>query len=136
MQPKNFCKPFENDLESLLSDIHNDIKWSADLRAALIEICEANIRYTMPQAFINFRWLSIYDCTVDFQRMFAPLSLFYFAFLYKEVKREFLHIIVKIYKNLNVSESARDTVRNVQATLASQNLTQGQDCKSRILLSS
>lgn len=131
---KMFCKPFENYLESLLSDIHNDIKWSADLRVALTEISEAlNIKYTMPQVFISFRWLSIYGCTVDFQRMFAPLTLFYFAFLSKEEKREFLHIIVKIYKNLNVSESARDRIKNIQAALASKNLTQqGKDRKIRI----
>lgn len=121
-------------LESLLIDIHNDLKWSPDLREALTEICDVvNIKYTMPQSFISFRWLSVYDCTVDLQRMFAPLTLLYFSFLPKEEKREFLHIIVKIYKNLNVSEHGKDVIRALQKNLATKNMTeQGKNRKERI----
>lgn len=58
---KQFCKPFGLHLESLFTDIHNDFKWSPDLRAALMEICEVlNIKYTMSQNYISFRLLSVY----------------------------------------------------------------------------
>lgn len=68
--------------EQLASDIHNDLKWSPDLRAALSEICQVlNVKYTFPAGFISFRWLSAYDAALDLNRLLDALILFYFSFL-------------------------------------------------------
>ncbi|GBM81714.1 hypothetical protein AVEN_92835-1 [Araneus ventricosus] len=91
---KLFCKPFGLHLESLFTDIHNDFKWSPDLRAALMEICEIlNIKYTMPQNYISFRWLSVYVVAQDFSRMISALTLFYFSFLSRSEKTNFLPVV-------------------------------------------
>jgi len=48
---KNFCKHFDHELEKLYTDIHNDHKWSADLRSWLQEVCELlEIKFTAQMA--------------------------------------------------------------------------------------
>ncbi|GBM18111.1 hypothetical protein AVEN_75529-1 [Araneus ventricosus] len=59
---KQFSKSFGMFVESLCTDIHNDLKWSPGLHAIFSEICCAlKVKCTMPQAFVSFRWLSLYD---------------------------------------------------------------------------
>ncbi|GBL77986.1 hypothetical protein AVEN_143306-1 [Araneus ventricosus] len=63
---KQFPKPFGMQVECLCTDIRNYLKWSPDLRAIFSEICCAlKVKCTMPQTFVSFRWLSIYDATQD-----------------------------------------------------------------------
>ena len=48
---KQFCKPFDKYVERLFNDLHNDMKWSPDLREALSTICELiGISFTMTQS--------------------------------------------------------------------------------------
>ncbi|GBO16601.1 hypothetical protein AVEN_5364-1, partial [Araneus ventricosus] len=131
---KLFCKPFGLHLESLFTDIHNDFKWSPDLRAALMEICEVlNIKYTMPQNYISFRWLSVYVVAQDFSRMISALTLFYFSFLSRSEKTNFLPVVINIYKLHNVTEAGKEFIHKMHSRLAEKNMTQaGKDRKSRI----
>lgn len=131
---KQFCKPFNNHLESLFSDVHNDFKWSPDLRAALMDICEAlHLQFTMPENYVSFRWLSVYNVAQDFSRMLDAFMVFYFSFLETSEKLEFLHLIVKIYKSCGVTEAGRKRIRKIQKTLAAKNMTEaGKQRKSRI----
>lgn len=70
---KQFCKPFSKNLENLISDIHNDLKWSPDLRAVLNLIYDIlNIKYTMPQNFIPFRcylFMMLHRICLDYLRL-------------------------------------------------------------------
>ena len=51
---KKFCAPFNKHVEKLFSDLHNDFKWSPDLKETLAEICEMmGISLTMPERFIE-----------------------------------------------------------------------------------
>lgn len=131
---KQFCKPFNGYLESLFQDIFNDFKWSPDLRAALKEICEIlNVSFTVPQNYIAFRWLSVYDVSQDFSRMFHALLIFYFSFLKRQDKLDFLHEVVKVYRHYKISKNSRDRIHMLQVTLASKKLTEpGKERKSRI----
>lgn len=131
---KKFCKPFDHYLESLFADIHNDLKYSPDMRAALAELCDTiGVKFTMPQCFVSYRWLSAYDCAVDLKRLIGPLTLFYFSFLSKQEKRDFLHIIVKVYKNYNINDLSRDSIRNLQQKIGEKNMTElGIQRKTRI----
>ncbi|GBL78396.1 hypothetical protein AVEN_254150-1 [Araneus ventricosus] len=131
---KLFCKPFGLHLESLFTDIHNDFKWSPDLRAALMEICEVlNNKYTMPQNYISFRWLSVYVVAQDFSRMISALTLFYFSFLSRSEKTNFLPVVINIYKLHNVTEAGKEFIHKMHSRLAEKNMTQaGKDRKSRI----
>lgn len=46
---KHFWQPFDGTVEALFRDIHNDKKWSPDLRDALSSICECmSVKYTAP----------------------------------------------------------------------------------------
>ena len=105
---KQFCKPFDNwaeylqsdihndvkwspDLcQYLQSDIHNDVKWSPDLRQYLEEICSIlGIKFTMPQRFLDHRWLSCYDeCSSNIVMMDA-FHIFYYSFLEPDDKALF-----------------------------------------------
>lgn len=115
---KAFCKPFSKCLENLITDIHSDFKWSPDLSAIFSLICEIlNIKYTMPQNFISFRWLSIYDAARDLSRIFNVLVVFYFSFLSSLKRMEYLHIVVKNFKQNKLSEEGKNKIRNLQASL-------------------
>ena len=53
---KKFCSPFKYIAENLFKDLHNDFKWSPDLRDVLAELCSMmNISFTMPERFISHR---------------------------------------------------------------------------------
>lgn len=78
----------------------------------------------MPQAFISFRWLSVYDCTSDLQYTFAPINSVVFFLFIKEDNCGFWHIIVKIFNSLNVSDDASDVICNIQETLSNKLMTE------------
>lgn len=131
---KQFSKPFGMHVESLCIDICNDLKWSPDLRAIFSEICCAlKVKCTMPQAFVSFRWLSLYDCARDLLRLLGALTVFYFSFLSALDSSQFLHIVVSLYKTCDVKDSAKDHIRNLQKILKEKALTQaGKERKERI----
>ncbi|GBM46665.1 hypothetical protein AVEN_261046-1 [Araneus ventricosus] len=132
---KQFSIPFEMHVESLCTDIHNDLKWSPDMRAIFSEVCSAlKVKCTMPQTFISFRWLSVYDAAQDLLRLLGALTVFYYSFLCTSEKSQFLHILISIYKASDVSNAAREHIRHLQRTLSDKALTQvGQDRKNRIV---
>lgn len=111
---KAFCKPFDWFLEQLLNDLFNDMKWSPDLREMYQEICEIlGIKYSIPQRFVSHRWLSVYDVTVDTNRLFDAATVFYFPMLMKEEHRQHLPTVVEIYKRLNVSEASKERIQKI-----------------------
>lgn len=81
----------------------------------------------------SIRWLSIYDVAQDFSRLFGAFLLFYFCFLEPSEKGVFLHIVIKIYKDLNVNKTGRDCIRKLHNELTEKHLTAaGKERKSRI----
>lgn len=111
-------------VEQLASDTHNDLKWFPDLRAAISEICQVlKVKYTFPEGFISFRWLSAYDAALDLNRLLDALIIFYFSFLDKLDKNVLLHQVIRIYKKHNTSKKSKDHIRGIQALLSSKNLT-------------
>ncbi|GBO44976.1 hypothetical protein AVEN_173335-1 [Araneus ventricosus] len=131
---KAFCKPFHMYVEKLATDIHNDFKWSPDLRAILSNICDVlNIKYTVPECFITFRWLSAYDVAQDICRLLDALILVYFPFLRPIEKNTYLHVIVRILRNHNLNASSKDYIRELQSVLSAKILTEaGKERKERI----
>lgn len=131
---KEFCKPFGMYIETLLADLHNEFKWSPDLRAALSEICAVlNIKYTTPACFISFRWLSAYDIVLDFCRLFDAFVLFYYSFLRPSEKNTYLHVVISVHQSYKLTEAAKDHIRGMQSVLSTKNLTDaGKSRKERI----
>ena len=132
---KKFSAAFGGHLESLFTDIYNDMKWTADLRDYFEQICElSGVKYTMPERFVSHRWLSAYDVAVDTERLFKAYQVFYFAFLPKSVKRDYIEIVLEVSKSLHISIESSKRIREIRSELASKKLTEdGKNRKQRIV---
>lgn len=112
---KSFCKPFNYFLERLLTDLFTDSKWSPDIREMLQEVCTMlGTKYTMPQRYVSHRWLSVFDVSMDTQRLFDALTVFYFAWIPEDERTPYLPVVVEIYKRLDVSNSSRTRIREIR----------------------
>lgn len=121
---KKFCIPFSMWLESLFKDIYNDIKWSADIKTCLGEICDVlSIKFVSPVSFIAHRWMSCYDAALNFVYLIDALTLLFYAFLSNEDKTVYFSILCTIYRNKNLSSSDRATIKCIQNKLSSKKLT-------------
>ena len=71
---KKFCKPFEKHIVNLWRDIHNDIKFSADIKAALQELCLLlDLPYKKPSEAVPHLWLSAYNVTANNMPLYDAL---------------------------------------------------------------
>ena len=131
---KQFCKPFDNWAEYLQSDIHNDVKWSPDLRQYLEEICSIlGIKFTMPQRFLNHRWLSCYDACSSNMAMMDAFHIFYYSFLEPDDKALFKEPARKILDDRKVSQQGIQRVITIWKELGKKKLTDdGKRRKTRI----
>ena len=132
---KKFCKPFDKFVERLFSDLHNDFKWSPDLKEALREICEMiGLSFTMPDQFIEHRWLSCYDVAVSTLRLIDAYQLFYYGFLPPANKFVYQAVVLQLVRKYGLDTTERDRIKSIQRTLSAKNLTeQGRDRKKRIV---
>jgi len=119
---KQFCKPFENWVEYLQSDIHNDVKWSPDLHQYLEEICMMlGIKFTMPQRFLHHGWLSCYDVCSSNMTMMDAFKAFYYSFLEAGDKALFKEIMMNILVTKNVSPKGVQRVKEILKNLDKRN---------------
>ena len=106
---KRFSKLFNQWIETLLTDVHNDLKWSTDLCELLEEICVIlGVTFTMPQRFVNHRWLSCYNEWEVNVPMIDPLTLFYFAFMNASDQELYKEAMMEILTTRGVSEKGKD----------------------------
>lgn len=94
-----------------------------------------NVKYTIPQKFISFRWLSIYDAAQDFSTLLIVcLVHFYFSFLASSQRMDFLHVIVQFFKQYKVNEEGKNKIRNLQTSLQKKTITEtGRERKLKII---
>ena len=60
-----FCKLFDGFASKLFTEIHNDLKWSEDLKEYFRDVCDIlDIKFTMPARFVSHRLLSVYDISI------------------------------------------------------------------------
>ncbi|KAK9976852.1 hypothetical protein ABG768_018673 [Culter alburnus] len=91
---KKFCSPFEHWVEGLLSDLHTDHRWSADMRDGLREISIIlGIHASRPERYIPHRWLSVLDVSLDTLRLWDAFVIFYYAFLGNEDRATYKDIV-------------------------------------------
>lgn len=131
---KKFCGPFDHWVEYLSSDIHNDMKWSPDLKEYFQELCMLlGVKFTMPERFLNHRWLSCLDVCTNNVAMIDPLRTFYFPFLSKEDQELYRDPAMKILTDRNVSVRGMERVKAIWKALAAKKLTEdGKKRKNRI----
>ena len=71
---KQFCVPFSKHIENLCDNVY--FKWSQDLREHLRDICMIlDITYTIPERYVPPRWLSIYNISMNLDRLWDALVL-------------------------------------------------------------
>ena len=79
---KKFSEPFDKYLENLWCNIHNDVKFSADIKMALNKLCLlVGLHYNKPSQPVAHRWLSIYTTTATNLPMYDALYLLYYSWL-------------------------------------------------------
>ena len=94
---KGFTTPFDQYRERLYTDLHNDHKHSADLKANLSEICDLlGIKFTVPDQFIPHHLLSTYDATFRSMRICNPYIVFYYSFLKEKDRMLYLPVVHEI----------------------------------------
>ncbi|KAK6196348.1 hypothetical protein SNE40_001589 [Patella caerulea] len=131
---KQFCGPFDGWVETLATDLHNDIKWSADLKMNLREICEMlSVPYTTPLRFLSHRWLSCYDVTASNIVMMEAFKVMYYGFMTSEDKAIYKEPIFDIVKERGVSADGKARLKELWETMEKKNMTQdGKNRKQRI----
>lgn len=133
---KKLCCPFERWVESLLSDLHTDHKWSADMKDGLREICSIfGIHFSRPECYIPHRWLSVLDVSLETLRMWDALVMFYYAFLSNEDKCTYKDIVSAILQKREVQGTGRARIKELWKELGdrSKNFTnEGKMRKVRI----
>lgn len=133
---KKLCCPFEHWVESFLSDLHTDHKWSADMKDGLREICSIfGIHFSRPECYIPHRWLSVLDVSLETLRMWDALVMFYYAFLSNEDKCTYKDIVSAILQKREVQETGRARIKELWKELGnrSKNFTnEGKMRKVRI----
>ena len=121
-------------LENLWRDIHNDVKFSADIKMALKELCLLlGLHYNKPSEPVAHRWLSIYTTTATNLPMYDALYLLYYSWLsindkalYKDEKNDIL-------TKSKVNEKAKASINVVLGKMNKKGLTKkGKARKVRI----
>ena len=113
-----FCKPFDGFASKLFTDIHNDLKWSEDLKEYFRDVCEIlDIKFTMPSRFVSHRWLSVYDISISTLRVWDSLQVFYFGFLPGDARVTYQAVVAEILRKRGVTAEGRARIREIQESL-------------------
>ena len=79
---KTFCEPFDKCLENLWRDVHNDVKFSVDIKMALKELCLLlELHYNKPSEPVSHCWLLVYTTTATNLPMYDALHLLHYSWL-------------------------------------------------------
>ncbi|KAG1930781.1 hypothetical protein F2P79_022099 [Pimephales promelas] len=131
---KKLCSPFERWVESLLSDLHTDHKWSADMKDGLREICSIfGIHFSRPECYIPHRWLSVLDVSLETLRMWDALVLFYYAFLSNEDKCTYKDVVSAILQKREVQETGRARIKELWKELGNRSKNFTNEGKMKVL---
>lgn len=132
---KKFCSPFDMWIEKMATDLHNDIKWSPDLKIILCEICEMlSLPYTIPQRFLSHRWLSCYDVSAPNIVMMDAFRVMYYGFMKKADRSLYKTPIQNILTERGVSVNGKLRVKEIWEELANKSMTDdGKNRKQRII---
>nr|XP_047140460.1 uncharacterized protein LOC124815724 [Hydra vulgaris] len=130
---KRFLAPFEKYIEYFCKDVHNDLKWSPDIRNYLSEICGyLGVNYRMPPDHIDHRWLSTFDAIECNMALFPALSVLYFFWLKKEEQTIYMDDYEKLTENL--SNGVKKRIYSIGAKCKKKSLTEaGKERKKRIV---
>lgn len=129
---KKLCDQFDGSTERLFKDIHTDFQYSTEIRDVLSRLCLAiSLKFTMPDNFIKWRWLSNYNVSVSTLRMWDAYILFYFAYLDNEDQALYKYLVTNIYEQRNVSTDAQALISQLHKQIAAKKKSMTEDGKKR-----
>ena len=127
---KSFATNFGKHVEKLISDVHNDCKWSGDILDALRDVCLITGEdYHKPPERTDHRWLSTYDCGVILLPMMTSLRILYYSFIPlkatgdKVGKDTYEDDYEKLLKEKDVDERGRAAIKEISKSMAKKNMT-------------
>lgn len=115
---KGFCAAFQNHVESLLSSLNTDFKWSSNNLKLLGDMCTIlGIKSSTPMEYIPHRWLSVLPAALDTLRMFDVLVLFYFSYLKESDKELYQEVVDAVLDKYKIHQESRKVVLELQKTI-------------------
>ena len=93
------------------------------------------MKFTVPERFVNHRWLSAYDTAVSTCRLWDAYQVFYYGFLLiREDQRTYYDTVLAILRKHNVNDNGRTRIKDIWKFLRAKNLTDdGRKRKKRIV---
>ena len=121
---KQFCMSFNKHVENLCDDVYFYFKWSQDLREHFGGIgMILYITYTIPKRYVPHGWLSIYDESMNLDRLWDVLVTFYYSYLSGQNKSDNFRVVVEIYVRHQVSQASEEAIKAIVDTLRKRKLT-------------
>ena len=115
---KIFVDPYQRLAEGFFRDLHNDHKWSSDIRSFMQEICQIlGVAYTLPDMFATHRLLSVYDTAVSTLRLYEAYKVLYYGFADDENRSLYKPTILDIERRHGVSLESRERLKEIWAKL-------------------
>ena len=137
---KTFAVKFEKHVEKFIGDVHNDVKYSVDIKQFLSDLCLiTGESFHKPPERTDHRWLSTYDCIVKIMPMISSLQILYFSFLPGKAVGENIgkdmydEDFKKLLDEKAVTEKGRTEISKISKTLGRKKMTKdGISRKERI----
>ncbi|CAL4166836.1 unnamed protein product [Meganyctiphanes norvegica] len=125
---------FGKNVETLFNDLHSHFLWSTDLRDWFNDLCDIlKIKFTMPERFLDHRWLSCFDVASSTMRLFPAYYIFFFACLPDEDKFDYHDILQGIYVDLKLEDldHVKRKVKVIHKKIKDKKMTSAGDERKR-----
>lgn len=118
---RKLAPAFEHEPEDLFGCLFRDHRYSADHRELLLELCHIlGIKPTVPERFVNHRWLSALACCETALRLWDALSLFYFPHLSEGDQGVYRPVMREIMCAHKLKMEAKQRIHDIWCTLTSK----------------
>ena len=81
------------------------------------------ITYTIPKRYVPHSWLSIYDGSMNLDRLWDVLVIFDYSYLSGQNKSDNFCVVVEIYVRHQVSQASEEAIKAIVNTLRKRKLT-------------
>ena len=80
-----------------------------------------DITYTNPERYVPPRWFSIYNISMNLDRLWDALGIIYCSYLSGQHKSDHFCVVMEIYIHRQVSEASKEAIKVVADLLCKRN---------------
>ena len=125
---KKFCKPSEKHLINVWHDIHNNIRFSVEIKAALQKFSLLlDLPYKKPEVVVHW-WLSTYNVTTNNMLMYDTLFLFCYSWMSKEDQSLYNDDKDLIFEQSSCTEKAKESILFIYNQMKKGPTKKGKTC--------